>query len=418
MVGELGRGGMGVVYKARQSHLDRLVAIKLLPAEAGRDSTFSERFTREARALAKLSHPNILTVFDFGQADGQPYFIMEYVDGTNLRQRLRAGRLASEEVLRIIGQVCDALQYAHDEGIVHRDIKPENILLDKKGRVKIADFGIAKLLVRRTAEYTLTGPMQIIGTLNYMAPEQLEDPLNLDHRADIYSLGVMFYEMLTGTLPLGRFLPPSQKAAIDPRLDEIVLKALESDPQRRFQRIEQTKQALQSLRQANRLQSEPPLAALRQPSNPQGTLTTAIEIKESKQPNSDTESPVVRFLGSTIGWAILFCILGVVGGVLPWVSSPFPMSRDSFTAARVFSTTIFAILGFLLTVTTNFKARTSRVKSALLFLAGGLNSMIAGVVYSLINALESIGPGLQATFVSSLGLLFLFTLQMRRRWFS
>src|SRR5207245_2930045 len=131
-------------------------------------------------------------VYDFGQVGGLYYFLMEYVDGVNVRQLLRAGQLQPQQALQIVPQICEALQYAHDEGIVHRDIKPENILLDKKGRIKIADFGLAKILGRTTAaEAKLTGPYQVMGTLHYMAPEQVENPLEVDHRADIYSLGVV-----------------------------------------------------------------------------------------------------------------------------------------------------------------------------------------------------------------------------------
>src|SRR5262249_3780830 len=155
-----GRGGMGVVFKAHHTRLDRLVALKVLPAEAGRDPAFAERFSREARALAKLNHPHIVGIYDFGQTGEQSYFVMEYVDGSNLRHRLKAGRIDPQEALRIAGEVCDALQYAHEAGIVHRDIKPENVLLDKRGRVKIADFGIAKILTGKQTDYTLTGPMQ------------------------------------------------------------------------------------------------------------------------------------------------------------------------------------------------------------------------------------------------------------------
>jgi hypothetical protein len=244
---ELGRGGMGVVYRARHTQLDRLVAIKMLPAETGHDPHFLERFIREARALARLSHPAIVTVHDFGQAGDQTYFVMEFVAGTDLRQRLNSGRLPPAEVFRIVSQVCDALQYAHDEGIVHRDIKPENILLDERGRVKIADFGIAKLLTRSTGQYTLTGPWQLVGTWRYMAPEQLEDPQGLDHRADIYSLGVVFYEMLTGKMPQGQFPPPSQVAGVDSRVDDLVLRALQSEPQRRFAKVGEMKAALDDL---------------------------------------------------------------------------------------------------------------------------------------------------------------------------
>ncbi len=142
----LGRGGMGVLYKARQPRLDRLVALKILAPEKEQDPQFAERFAREAKALARLSHPNIVTVHDFGETNGLYYLIMEFVDGMSLRQLLLAGRMPPEQALGIVPKICDALQYAHEMGVVHRDIKPENVLLDKHGRVKIADFGIAKIV--------------------------------------------------------------------------------------------------------------------------------------------------------------------------------------------------------------------------------------------------------------------------------
>src|SRR5512137_1230727 len=142
----LGRGGMGVVYKARQPKLNRVVALKILAPERVADPKFAERFAREAQALARLNHPNIVTVYDFGETDGLYYLTMEFVDGVGLRQLLQTRKIAPEEALAIVPKICEALQYAHDEGVVHRDIKPENILLDKKGRVKIADFGIAKIV--------------------------------------------------------------------------------------------------------------------------------------------------------------------------------------------------------------------------------------------------------------------------------
>lgn len=243
----LGHGGMGAVYKARQSALDRLVAVKILPPEISQDHAFIERFTREARALAKLSHPNIVPVYDFGQVDGFCYFVMEYLDGINLRQAIRAGDLTSAEALKIVPQICDALQFAHDEGIVHRDIKPENILLDKKGRVKIADFGLAKLLGQEAGDVSLTGTNQVMGTVRYMAPEQMEGAREIDHRADIYSLGVVFYELLTGELPLGRFALPSTKVQIDVRLDEIVLRALAKEPESRYQHVSELKTEVEGI---------------------------------------------------------------------------------------------------------------------------------------------------------------------------
>ena len=243
----LGQGGMGAVYRARQKTLDRVVALKVLPPEVGQDPAFAERFTREAQALARLTHPNIVMVFDFGETDGYYFFIMEYVDGVNLRQSLHAGRLTPEQALAIVPQVCEALQYAHDQGIVHRDIKPENVLLDKRGRVKIADFGLAKLLGRPGGRLSLTGTGQVMGTPHYMAPEQMEKPLTVDHRADIYSLGVVFYELLTGELPIGRFAPPSQKTNVSVDLDQVVLRTLEKEPDRRYQHASEVKTAVEAL---------------------------------------------------------------------------------------------------------------------------------------------------------------------------
>jgi predicted Ser/Thr protein kinase len=242
----LGQGGMGAVYRARQPALDRLVALKILPPQLASGKSFAERFMREARALARLTHANIVAVHDFGQAGDFHYFVMEFVDGANLRQIERAGKLGPREALKIIPQICEALQFAHDEGIVHRDIKPENILVDKRGRVKIADFGIAKIL-GQAGDATLTGAKDVVGTPHYMAPEQVEKPQTVDHRADIYSLGVVFYEMLTGELPLGKFAPPSHKVEVDVRLDEVVLHALEKEPERRYQRASEVKTDVETI---------------------------------------------------------------------------------------------------------------------------------------------------------------------------
>lgn len=244
IIGSLGRGGMGAVYKARQPGLDRFVALKILlrrESGAGADTAFAGRFSREARALARLAHPDIVAVYDYGEAGGYPYFIMEFVDGLTLREVLRRGKLDPEQALAIVPKICDALQFAHQQGVVHRDIKPENILMDQQGHVKIADFGIAKIVDPAPGQPVLTGGKDVIGTPHYMAPEQVEQPGKVDHRADIFSLGVVFYEMLTGELPLGKFCPPSSKVTVDVRLDEIVLRALEKEPERRYQNISQVK---------------------------------------------------------------------------------------------------------------------------------------------------------------------------------
>jgi serine/threonine protein kinase len=231
----VGQGGMGTVYKVRQRSLDRIAALKILSLDARADPAFEERFVRESRTLAQLNHPNIVTVFDCGKVGSLFYLVMEYVDGVNLREALRDGALGPADSLDVIRQICDALQYAHDQDVVHRDIKPENILLDGRGRVQIADFGLAKLLGRTPIDISLTATNQILGTYRYMAPEQIERPLSVDHRADIYSLGVVLYELLTGELPLGRFALPSERGTIDAGLDQVVLRALERDPARRYQ---------------------------------------------------------------------------------------------------------------------------------------------------------------------------------------
>lgn len=234
----LGRGGMGVVYKARQRSLERLVALKILAPEREKEPEFATRFVREAQALARLNHPHIVTVHDFGEVKSEGgttlfYLLMEFVDGVNLRQLLRTRRLQAKEALAIVPPVCEALQYAHERGIVHRDIKPENLLLDKGGRVKIADFGIAKMLGADVSDRE----EKSAGTPEYMAPEQRAAPESADHRADIYSLGVVLYEMLTGELPSSTLEPPSSRLHgmhLDVRLDEIVLRALHAQPELRY----------------------------------------------------------------------------------------------------------------------------------------------------------------------------------------
>ncbi|HUV63660.1 MAG TPA: serine/threonine-protein kinase [Sedimentisphaerales bacterium] len=267
----LGQGGMGAVYKARQRQLDRVVALKILPPQIGRTEAFAERFTREARSLARLSHPGIVMVYDFGHTEaGLYYFVMEFVDGTDLRHVIRSAQLSPAEALSVVPQICEALQYAHEEGVVHRDIKPENIMLNKKGQIKITDFGLAKLLDQPATAHTLTQAGQRMGTPHYMAPEQIEHPHLVDHRADIYSLGVVFYEMLTGELPLGRFPLPSNKVHIDVRLDEVVLKTLEKEPERRYQHASEVKIDVETISSESHV-SGPAAEAAEEPEEDDGT---------------------------------------------------------------------------------------------------------------------------------------------------
>jgi serine/threonine protein kinase len=243
----LGHGGMGAVYKVRQPRLGRFAALKLLSPEKENSPRFAERFEREARTLGLLTHPNIVMVYDFGEIQGRFYLLMEFVDGLTLRQIFRGRKLTPVEALGIVPKICEALQYAHEQGVVHRDIKPENILVDKKGLVKIADFGIAKILNLEPGNFSLTGTMDVVGTPHYMAPEQIENPQVVDGRADIYSLGVVFYEMLTGELPMGMFQPPSQRARIDARLDRVVIHALEKEASHRYQHANQMKTDVETI---------------------------------------------------------------------------------------------------------------------------------------------------------------------------
>ncbi len=230
----LGRGGMGVVFKARQRSLNRLVALKLLAPERASDPTFAARFATEAKTLAALSHPNIVAIHDFGEAAGSCFLIMEFIDGLNLRQLLQSRRLSPSEALAIVPPICDALQCAHNHGIVHRDIKPENLLIDKSGTVKIADFGIATIMDGTTADPSSDPvPLPAAGTPAYAAPEQRSGAA-ADHRADIYSLGVVLYEMLTGERPNGPLIPPSQRVHVSISIDSVVLKALSLSPDLRF----------------------------------------------------------------------------------------------------------------------------------------------------------------------------------------
>ncbi|MEX1362934.1 MAG: serine/threonine-protein kinase [Nannocystaceae bacterium] len=244
LLGCLGRGGMGVVYRARQVRLDRDVAVKLMSPQLGRDPEFARRFEREAKALARLDHPGIVRVHDFGQAAGVHYLVMELVDGPDLRELIVQG-LGDVQAAQIVDQLCDALAYAHEQGVVHRDIKPENVLLDRRGRVKVADFGLAKLQAEPRGGATRT--RRVMGTPQYMAPEQMSDPGSVDHRSDIFAIGVVFYEMLTGQLPVGRFPAPSELGHGNARLDEIVLRALESSRERRFQAASEIRAALSSI---------------------------------------------------------------------------------------------------------------------------------------------------------------------------
>ncbi len=385
----IGKGGMGAVYKARQKQLDRIVALKILPPGIGDDPAFAERFAREAKALAKLNHPGIVTLFEFGSSGCKSapsafqveeekggrgagenktsatgvssapfppfpsteiyYFLMEFVDGVNLKQLLHAGRISAREALAIVPQICDALQFAHDQGIVHRDIKPENILLDRRGRVKVADFGLAKIVGaergsmsrsgdestetleksgsaipgdsaagHRPALQELTDAGKVMGTPQYMAPEQRDHPAEVDHRADIYALGVVFYQMLTGELPGKPLQPPSNKVQIDVRLDEVVLRALEKKPELRYQ-------------QASVLKTQVETIATTPPTRSSGRESAQTESEADQRPLASAAPSAsweaarkrVRFLATTL------IVLGALGLTLSMLVQVRGVASDS-----------------------------------------------------------------------------------------
>ena len=301
----LGAGGMGAVYRARQPRLDRTVALKVLTCPPELHDDFALRFEREAQVLARLNHPNIVTIYDFGEIDrsGDPdshgnlfYFVMEFVNGADLNQMIRTGELKPEQALQIVPQICDALQYAHDEGVTHRDIKPANILVGEKGRVRIADFGLAKLIGADSdalgTGLTMTGSS--MGTPHYMAPEQWETAAVVDHRADIYSLGVVFYEMLTGERPHGVFDPPSRKIEVDVKLDEVVLKAMEKDVDLRYQQASEIKEDV------TRVTSPPPDG--KRIAESSGTATGSRGAAEARSRVVTAAVLAVILLGATGYW--------------------------------------------------------------------------------------------------------------------
>ncbi|QIF02473.1 serine/threonine protein kinase [Roseimicrobium sp. ORNL1] len=244
----IGQGGMGAVYRGVQMPLKRPVAVKILQRRhAGDELHFEDRFRQEAYAMATLVHPNVVQVYDCGDAGEEFLFIsMELVEGGDLSQAMSHGHhLALASALQLLVPICEGLQAAHEHGLVHRDIKPANILLTPDSKPKVADFGLAKRFDAQTTFVTQGGLG--MGTPDYAAPEQYEESANLDHRVDIYSLGVMFYQMLTGHLPRGIFKQASRLVRVDPRMDTVLQKAMQHDRAERYQSVAQMKVDLQHI---------------------------------------------------------------------------------------------------------------------------------------------------------------------------
>ncbi|EDY17673.1 serine/threonine protein kinase [Chthoniobacter flavus Ellin428] len=313
IVDVLGRGGMGVVYKAVQKALDRVVAIKLLPLEISIDRDFADRFVREARTMAKLNHPNIVSVYDFGTTpEGHLYFVMEFVEGTTLHHLIKSTGLKPTQALELIVNICEALQYAHVEGVVHRDIKPANVLVDTKGRVKVADFGLARVDAPTAEQWGQTMTGMVLGTPDYMAPEQ-KSGSRVDHRADIYSLGVMLYEMLCGQVPQGVFDPPSQRVSVDERIDQVVIRAMQQEPDRRYPNTGEMKTEVENIRLT-------PLPKAATPGKKAGAASPAkkADATANSSPETRRESNITPWLA---GFAAV-CALVAVSVVIIQMKRP------------------------------------------------------------------------------------------------
>jgi predicted Ser/Thr protein kinase len=318
IVEPIGSGAMGTVYRATQLSLGRPVAVKVLPPNVSDDPQFVHRFHREAEILAALAHPNVVQVIDRGEADGRYFIVMEYVDGESLRSLLKRGPVPPRDACRISSQLLDALDYAHKKGVVHRDIKPENILLSAEGNVKVADFGVSRFL-EADAGTRLTRTHFVLGTYEYMAPEQRESVQEADNRSDIYATAVVLYEMLTGELPIGRFDLPSRKLKdVDRRLDAILEKGLAKDPARRYERASAMAREIAAV--ASSPGAPAPLGALR---DAMARLGERLRERPGAPPPRPPKSFEFRLDALLTVLAVLGVLLAVVGGGLLFAEEKF-----------------------------------------------------------------------------------------------
>ena len=323
IIDQVGKGGMATVYKAYQASVDRYVAIKVLPSQLAESKEFVTRFQQEARIIARLEHPHILPVFDYGESDGTAYFVMRYLQAGTLKDKMEFGRpLPLTEIDRIFTQLTDALSYAHSQGIVHRDLKPANALIDSHGNIFLTDFGIAKLL--ESASPRLTQTDAIMGTPAYISPEQAQSQ-PVDRRADIYSLGIILYEMVTGQVPFvadtplavlfkhisDPLPPPSRlKPDVPPSIEQVILKALAKDPRDRFETADEFLTAWKrALEEKGTVRWEPQTEVVPTP----GTLPST-QTPPRLAPATTTTSRAARPAGWIIGCLAGICLLFAVGG--------------------------------------------------------------------------------------------------------
>jgi beta-lactam-binding protein with PASTA domain/tRNA A-37 threonylcarbamoyl transferase component Bud32 len=320
---QIGSGGMAKVYRAEDSRLDRPVAVKILSAQFSSDPSFVDRFRREAQTAAKLSHPNIVGVYDNGSEDDTHYIVMEFVEGRTLDEFLAGGgRLSPTKAVEVVEAICDALQYAHERGVVHRDVKPGNVMVTREGQVKVMDFGIAR--VTTTVE-TIAQTAAVLGTAAYLSPEQAKGE-RVDRRSDLYSLGCVLYELLTGAPPFAGDsamavamkhvqqsprVPSEKNRDITPQMDAVVMKALAKNPDNRYQTAGELREDLERLRRGEAVSATPILAA----SNP-----TQVVHRQPAAGEPTATLPPGEEEGGRRWWVVALVVLAILAllGGLAW----------------------------------------------------------------------------------------------------